>query len=56
MKKVGMLPFFLIWADIMRWKVPDFHVRMCLWLEECTDPVRVLKVFRGAAKSSVCNL
>jgi hypothetical protein len=52
-RKVGFVAFFLLWANVMRWTVPDFHVRICLWLEECTNPVRVLKVFRGAAKSTL---
>lgn len=29
------------------------HVRICVWLETCTDPERVLMVFRGAAKSTI---
>lgn len=29
------------------------HVRMCQWLQDCEDRVRVLLVFRGAAKSTI---
>lgn len=50
---VGFLTFFVMWARLMRWKVPPLHVRMCLWLETCDDSVRVLMVFRGAAKSTI---
>jgi len=52
-RPVSFLAFFIIWARVMRWKVPALHVRMCQWLEHCDDPVRVLMVFRGAAKSTL---
>lgn len=52
-KKVGFVAFFMIWARIMRWEVPPLHIVICQWLEACTDPVRVLLVFRGAAKSTI---
>jgi len=51
--KVGFLAFFLMWAKVQGWKVPLLHVRICHWLETCDDPVRVLQVFRGAAKSTI---
>lgn len=50
---VSFLAFFLMWAKLMRWEVPILHVRICNWLETCDDPVRVLMVFRGAAKSTL---
>jgi len=56
MRKVGFVAFFLMWAGIMRWQVPDLHVRICLWMEECRDQVRVLEVFRGAAKSTLYGI
>lgn len=52
-KPVSFLTFFLLWAKVQRWTVPLLHVRMCRWLEECRDPVRVMLVFRGAAKSTL---
>jgi hypothetical protein len=51
--KVSFLAFFLMWAKVQGWKVPILHVRVCNWLETCDDPVRVLQVFRGAAKSTI---
>ena len=42
-----------MWAKVQGWTVPMLHVRMCQWLENCIDPVRVLMVFRGAAKSTI---
>lgn len=51
--KITFLAFFLIWAKVQGWNVPKLHVRICHWLETCNDPVRVLMVFRGAAKSTI---
>lgn len=50
---VRFLTFFLIWARLQKWTVPLLHVRICLWLEQCDARVRVLLVFRGAAKSTL---
>lgn len=52
-QKISFLAFFLLWAKVMNWQVPTLHVRICQWLEFCDDPVRVLMVFRGAAKSTI---
>lgn len=52
-KPVKFLTFFLIWAKFKGWEVPLLHVRMCMWLDECDARVRVLMVFRGAAKSTI---
>lgn len=52
-RPVSFLAFFVMWAKVMGWKVPDLHVRMCVWLETCDDPVRLMMVFRGAAKSTL---
>ncbi|WP_028354764.1 phage terminase large subunit [Bordetella petrii] len=52
-KKISFLAFFLMWAKVQGWTVPDLHVRVCHWLEHCDAPVRVLQVFRGAAKSTI---
>ena len=51
--KVDFLTFFLMWARVMGWEVPLLHVRICQWLEHCSDPIRVLMIFRGAAKSTI---
>lgn len=52
-RKISFLAFFILWARVQNWTVPDMHVRICQWLEHCDDPVRVLMVFRGAAKSTI---
>lgn len=51
--KVSFLTFFLMWAKVQGWKVPLLHVRICQWLQECDSPVRVVMIFRGAAKSTI---
>lgn len=50
---VDFLTFFVMWADVQRWTVPLLHVRICIWLDTCKEPERVLMVFRGAAKSTI---
>lgn len=50
---VTFLTFFLIWAKLQGWAVPLLHVRICQWLDTCDSRVRVLMVFRGAAKSTL---
>lgn len=50
---VTFLTFFLIWSRLQGWEVPLLHVRICQWLDTCDDRVRVLMVFRGAAKSTI---
>lgn len=52
-RSVSFLTFFLMWAKQQGWKVPHLHVRICSWLETCTESERVLMVFRGAAKSTI---
>lgn len=47
------LAFFLAWAKVVRWQVPVLHGRIAHWLDTTDDPVRVLLVFRGAAKSTL---
>lgn len=44
--------FFAVWALQQGWVVPNFHIRMCRFLEEKGD-IAVLLVFRGAAKSTI---
>lgn len=52
-RDVSFLPFFMIWARLQGWDVPVLHARICVWLDTCKDPERVLMVFRGAAKSTI---
>lgn len=51
---MSFLTFYVMWANLMGWTVPRLHVRICLWLETVTGSrIRVLRVFRGAAKSTL---
>ena len=52
MKKVSLLVFFLLWAERMKWDVPDIHVQACLWLEN-RGKLAVLRCFRGFGKSTL---
>ena len=52
---VSFASFFLIWARLKGWDVPDFHLTMCDWLEH-RGRAGVMKVFRGAAKSTILAL
>ena len=52
-RNVSFLTFFVMWARLQGWEVPALHVRVCVWLETCDAPERVLMVFRGAAKSTI---
>lgn len=50
---INFVAFFQRWADIQGWTVPELHVRVCVWLVDEPARVRVLMVFRGAAKSTL---
>lgn len=51
-RKISFLAFFLIWAKLRRWTVPDVHVRACVWLGVRGD-LAVLRCFRGFGKSTL---
>lgn len=44
--------FFLMWAEVQGWAVPDIHIAICHWLET-RGRVGVLEVFRGVGKSTI---
>lgn len=44
--------FFMRWAEVKGWTVPDLHIQICHWLEY-RGRISVLEVFRGAAKSTI---
>ncbi len=54
-RDVGLLAFFLIWAKLRRWKVPEIHVRALVWLESCGE-LAVLRCFRGFGKSTILGV
>lgn len=51
-KPISFLAFFLIWAERMRWEVPDIHIRAAHWMEHRGD-LAVLRCFRGFGKSTL---
>lgn len=53
--KVSFLAFFLMWADRMKWEVPEVHIRACVWLESCGD-LAVFRCFRGFGKSTLLGV
>ncbi|MEK6760100.1 MAG: phage terminase large subunit [Deltaproteobacteria bacterium] len=54
-KHISFPAFFLMWAEMNGWDVPDFHIEICYWLEN-RGRRAVLRVFRGAAKSTIFAL
>lgn len=54
-KKSSFPVFFMIWAESQGWRVPDFHVAVCDWLEN-RGPLALLMLPRGHAKSSILDV
>lgn len=50
--KASLLAFFLEWASVRGWEVPEIHVEVCHWLEYCGN-LAVLRCFRGFGKSTI---
>ena len=51
--------FFVVWADLNNWTVPDFHYEIIQFLENFNDwenDQAVLQIFRGAGKSTIVGL
>jgi len=56
---IDFLTFFIIWANIQKWEVPELHYRVIEFLENYDDwknNTAVLQIFRGAAKSTILAL
>lgn len=51
---VSFLVFYLLWAKVQGWAVPDIHVRACHWLEH-RGLLAVLRCFRGFGKSTLLD-
>lgn len=57
--KISFLAFFLLWAEVQKWKVPDFHVRVCEFLEAfylIVGCVALLMMPRGHSKSTILDV
>lgn len=53
--KANFVEFFLIWAKVQNWKVPDFHLEVCNWLDDLKD-VNLLMLPRGHSKSTILDV
>ncbi|WEI24227.1 phage terminase large subunit [Acinetobacter bereziniae] len=57
--KISFLAFFLLWADVQKWKVPEFHVIVCDFLEKfylIVGCVALLMLPRGHSKSTILDV
>lgn len=56
--KISFLAFFLLWAELQGWKVPLFHVQVCVFLEVFYLKGRtgLLMLPRGHSKSSILDV
>ncbi|MFX7516495.1 phage terminase large subunit [Acinetobacter baumannii] len=56
--KISFLAFFLLWAELQGWKVPLFHVAVCIFLEKfyLTGRTGLLMLPRGHSKSSILDV
>ena len=52
MARISFAAFFMVWADLKRWDVPDIHIAACHWLEH-KGPLGLLLCFRGFGKSTI---
>lgn len=52
LKDASFVAFYLAWAQYKRWKVPDFHVLICHWLQT-VERIGVLLALRGGNKSGI---
>lgn len=52
MNKVSFPVFFILWADLQRWDVPAFHIRVCEFLESFSETA-LLMMPRGHSKSTI---
>lgn len=50
--EISFAAFYLMWAEVRRWTVPDVHIRACHWLEHRGD-LAVFRAHRGFSKSTI---
>lgn len=56
-RDASFLAFYLVWARLQGWKLPDLHIELCAWLEQTQEhPLALLMIFRGAAKSTIVGV
>ena len=57
--KISFLAFFLLWAELQNWKVPQFHVSVCEFLQEfylVVGAIALLMLPRGHSKSTILDI
>lgn len=54
--KAGFAAFYQIWADLMGWNVPRFHLEVARWLDDWPVYDKVLRMLRGGAKSTIVGV
>lgn len=56
--KISFLAFFLLWAELQGWKVPNFHIQVCIFLEKfyLNGRTALLMMPRGHSKSSMLDV
>lgn len=52
---VNFITFFVMWARRQGWKVPPMHIRIAEFLSG-PERIKVLLIFRGGAKSTICGI
>lgn len=55
MTSVSFAAFYLVYAEVMRWEVPDFHLDVCDFLEDY-GPLGLLMLPRGHGKSTLLDI
>ena len=55
MIKVSFAAFYLVYAEVMNWVVPDFHLDVCDFLEDY-GPLGLLMLPRGHGKSTILDI
>lgn len=57
MSKVSFPVFYMMWAKMKGWKVPDCHLVVCQWLNDMPEGEEsVLMAFRGFSKSTILGI
>lgn len=56
--KISFLAFFILWAELQGWKVPGFHVQVCIFLEKfyLNGRTALLMMPRGHSKSTILDV
>lgn len=54
-KTANFVEFYLVWAHIQGWHVPDFHLDVCEWLDHL-KATNLLMLPRGHSKSTILDV